>query len=323
MRILVVKLSSLGDLFHALPAVHAIKTHFDADIDWVTQREYASLVECFTDVDRVITTERRAFLRNMGKLKRELRSLDYDIVVDLQGLLKSAIVTGMVKGARKVGPPFHREGSRIFYGEIGGAQLPDGHAVDQAMAIAAYLGCATDSISFPVSFSKHDLEPGHQHVGLLPKTRWPSKTWPGGHYVDLAKDLLGGEDVMVHLMGGPEDTECCDHIANSVSNDRLVNHAGEASLPELGGLLGALDLLISGDSGPVHMAAVVGTPALVLFGPTNAGRTGPYGDAHRVIRAPAPCEPCYDRTCRRHGEPCLAGISAETVAAAARNMLET
>jgi ADP-heptose:LPS heptosyltransferase len=97
--------------------------------------------------------------------------------------------------------------------------------------------------------------------------------------------------------------------------------AGELTLPEMGGLLQEMDLLVANDSGPVHVAAAVGTPALVVFGPTDPRRTGPYGDKHRVLSASVPCRPCFSRTCRRPGIPCLAGVTPEAVAKAAGEML--
>ncbi|MDA0578668.1 MAG: glycosyltransferase family 9 protein, partial [Verrucomicrobia bacterium] len=113
----------------------------------------------------------------------------------------------------------------------------------------------------------------------------------------------------------------CAQIAAGLDPARVRNLAGVDSLLVLGGRLKSVDLLIANDSGPVHVAAAVGTPTLVLFGPTDPARTGPFGDGHCVLRAPPPCEACYDRTCHRHGAPCLSRLLPEQVAAAAREML--
>jgi heptosyltransferase-1 len=321
--VLVVKLSSLGDLFHALPTVHAIKTHLGASVEWVVQQEYLQLVKCFTDVDFIITTQRRSFIRNMSELKKDLHAHQYDLVIDLQGLMKSAIVVAMAKSPRKIGPAFHRECSQLFYHEIAGAKDMTRHAVEQNLDLARHLGCETPEVRFPVEFPEFALEANRRHVGLLPCTRWPSKTWPEEHYIKLAKSLLDDENTFVHVLGSLDDLAVCHRIHRVIDHPRVINQSAELTLPMLGGLLARLDLLISGDSGPVHIAAAVGTPTLVLFGPTEAGRTGPYGEGHRIIRAPAPCEPCFNRSCHRHGEPCMAGITPGEVADAARAMLES
>ena len=104
-RILIVKLSSLGDLFHALPAVHCLREQLDAEIHWVTQTEYAGLVGCFTDVSRIIVYNRRAPIRGFGALWRELRAEKYDLVVDLQGLLKSALIARLARAGRDAPAP--------------------------------------------------------------------------------------------------------------------------------------------------------------------------------------------------------------------------
>ena len=114
-RVLIVKLSALGDLMHALPVARALKAGLQAEIDWVTQDEYVDLVARFDDVDRVIGFPRHRFVRHHRRFLRELRSRSYDIVIDLQGLFKSGAVTRLARGARRIGPSYHRECSRLFY----------------------------------------------------------------------------------------------------------------------------------------------------------------------------------------------------------------
>jgi len=320
-RVLVVKLSSLGDIFHVLPAVHGLKQGLSATVDWAVQQEYAGLVRCFEDVDEVIPTSRRAFFRNLPALLRTLRPRHYDYVIDLQGLLKSSVVAGMARGRRTIGPSYHREGSRLFYGEVAGARDLQRHAVVQAMDVVRHLGLEDGETRFPVAFPAKTLGGGGRHVGLLPRSRWESKNWPPGHFAELGRRLIRENDITVYLLGGGDDASACEQIVAEISDSRAANLAGQLDLGELGGVLQALDLLVSNDSGPVHMAAAVSTPCLVLFGPTDPARTGPFGESHRVIQAPPPCQPCYDRNCRRHGDSCLGKISPDEVARAVLQML--
>ena len=131
MKILVVKLSSLGDLFHALPAVRALKHGLKADVDWVTHTAYADLVKCFSDVRHTIGFSRREWARQWRPFLRELRRERYDLIVDLQGLTKSALVGWFARGTRRIGPSHHRELSRFFYHEVVGHWDKNRHAVEE------------------------------------------------------------------------------------------------------------------------------------------------------------------------------------------------
>ena len=320
-RILIVKLSSLGDLFHALPTVHDLHVGLNASVDWVVQKEYIDVVGCFSDVERVIPFSRHAFLSNLPSFYKDLRLGEYDFVIDLQGLLKSGSVTALARGSRKIGPSFNRECSRLFYAEIAGERDLRRHAVDQNRDILRHLKQPISEPIFPVHFPKVANIVEGIHVAFLPQSRWPSKNWPPQFFVHLSERLLKDSNIMITLLGGPADVACCREIEQAVGSSRIINNAGTESLPELGGRLEAMDLLIASDSGPVHMAASVGTPTLVLFGPTDPLRTGPYGQGHRIIRAPAPCLPCYMRNCTRHGASCMNTIEVSAVADAAIDML--
>lgn len=322
MRILVVKLSSLGDLFHALPAVHALKTGLNAQIDWVVQAEYAGLARCFDDVAEVIPFDRRHFARGIVDLRKDLAGRAYDLVIDLQGLLKSAVVARLACAPRRIGPSYHREGSRLLYTEVAGRLDKLRHAVDENMDVVRYLGLPDGEKRFGVTFPPVAEAAGARpRIALLPVSRWPSKNWPARCFADTAARIHGALGTgSFHILGGGGDTAVCAELA-AVLPGEVFNHAGRASLVETGSRLTDMDLLIANDSGPVHMAAAVGTPTLVVFGPTDPARTGPYGSIHRVVQAALPCQPCFSRSCRCGGVPCLASVTPEEVAEVALQML--
>lgn len=315
-----VKLSSLGDLFHALPVVHNLKVGLGAEIDWVTQQEYVDLVRCFTDVDRVIPFYRRSFFTDLRPFLRELRTHKYDYVIDLQGLLKSAIVVMLARGMQKIGPSFHREGSHFFYSAIAGKRNKNRHAVEQNLDIIRHLGLDLVEQAFPVKFPRKNLSEKRPRVAILPASRWPTKTWPAQCFIDLAKRLHETRDVSLFLLGGPEDIHVCGEIECRFEG-RVVNMAGKATITDTGSILQEMDLLVANDSGPVHMAAAIGIPTLVIFGSTDPGRTGPYGNQHRVAKASLPCQPCFSRTCARRDNACLYAVTPEMVSDMARTML--
>lgn len=321
MRILVVKLSSLGDLFHALPAVTHIQQAWNAEVDWVTNTAYVDLVRAFGPVCRVIGFPRKNFAAGALRLWREVRREKYDFVFDMQGLMKSALVTGAARADRRIGPSFHREGSRFFYDAVTGPRNKERHAVEENLDLVEFLAMERGVLEFPVRWTLPPHLPPGAKIGLLPCSRWPTKNWPVEHFVALIKELAG--EANLYLFGAPEDADACAQI-DAGSGGAAKNLCGQTSLLELGGWLAGMDLVITVDSGPMHMAAATGTPVLALFGPTDPKRTGPYGSMHRVLqRDDLSCRPCLSRACLlpEADTRCMSGLAPDRVARVAREML--
>ncbi|MFH0908366.1 MAG: glycosyltransferase family 9 protein [bacterium] len=322
-RILVIKLSSLGDLFHALPAVHAIKQGTGASIDWVTQPEYVDLVQCFADIDRVIAFPRRALATGLPSFLSDLRRDAYDFVLDLQGLLKSAAVARLARTKRRIGPSFNREGSRLLYDEVAGPTNKDRHAVDEVLDVVRHLNLPAAEPVFPVRFPKKELDAQRPHVAFLPRSRWPTKNWPVAHFVAVGRALQKQKQATIYLFGTPADAVACSRIERQLEGF-AVNLCGQTSLMELGSHLQEMDLAVSVDSGPMHVAAAVGVPVLALFGPTDPKRTGPYGAKHRVLtHVKLACRPCFSEKCLLPGKEilCLTGLAPDRAIEAALAMM--
>lgn len=335
MRILIIKLSSLGDLFHALPAVHNLKIGLNADIDWVTNRSYVDLVGCFDDVDNVIGFPRRHFIKNFAKFKKELRLREYDLIIDLQGLLKSALTGRIARGKRRIGPSFHREGAHLFYSSVVGKCDRNRHAVIENLDIIKHLNLYELPPEFHVTFPKTKSEflfddvnetrnknesINRPKIAICPASRWVTKNWPVDRFAAVAKKLHESLNASITLLGGPDDAEACRVIENEL-NGECEDLAGKTSLTEMGWILSEMDLLIANDSGPSHMAAAVMTPTLVIFGPTNPDRTRPFGDIHSVLKTSYPCQPCHNRNCQNPDIPCITGVKIYQVVNKAEEML--
>ncbi len=321
MRCLIVKLSSLGDLFHALPAVARIHEATGAEIDWVTNAAYARLVERFAPVRRVIAFPRHTLRRDGRAFWREVRADLYDVVLDMQGLLKSALTARLARAESRIGPSFHREGSALFYDVIAGPRNKNRHAVDENLDMLGPLGIAPGPVCFPVRWDLPAPLPPRPAIALLPCSRWITKNWPVEHFVALAR-MLNGE-ANVYLFGAPEDHAVCAQIAGA-AGEGVTNLCGQTTILELGGWLSVMDLAITVDSGPMHIAAAAGTPVLALFGPTDPLRTGPYGAQNRVLMVEGlSCRPCYSRHCRlpKRDVRCLRALLPERVADAVRMMM--
>lgn len=324
MRILVVKLSSLGDILHVLPTVCALKAQTGASIDWVVHPEFAAIVRCFAAVDNVLTFPRRKFFGEFRRSLRELRKVEYDLVIDLHGLMKSAIVTFLSRAKRKVGPSYAREGSALLYPERAGRMHRDCHAAVQAFDTLDYLGYERPQRDLnPSDFNLSAIEVPHGAplIAFAPVSRWDSKNWPVSHFAALASLIAKARpNAKIVVVGGKADIIVGNQIVVAAPKS-VVNLCGKTSIAESMALLSECDLLIANDTGPVHMAAAVGTRCLVVFGPTRPDWTGPFGNGHRTIMKSLPCQPCLRHTCPKGTKECMTAISPEEVMAQAFEML--
>lgn len=321
MRILIVKLSSFGDILHVLPTVNVLRNHFETPVDWLTQTEYASLVGCFPDVNAIFTVDRHGGWRDLCKVLRTLRQRHYDLVVDLQGLQKSALVARLAGGKRCVGPSCQREGARFWYHAVAAPRNRCRHAVEQALDVLPLLGIAKPvERQFPLRLPDDPLIAPRPRVGLAPVSRWPSKNWPLSNFAMLADCLQQDHHVGISVFGGRADLPAAETIQAGCRLPVEI-HCGDLDWPQLGAALAGLDVLVSNDSGPVHLAAAVGTPCVVVYGPTDPTRTAPWGSLHRILKTGMPCRGCYRRRCRYPDDRCWRDIPPKRVLAQVIDLL--
>lgn len=315
-RILVIKLSSLGDIAHALPAVRALKDRTGAAIDWAVQPEYAGLLACCPDVDRTIAFPRRNVVRGMGPFLRELRRERYDAVVDLQGLLKSAVVARLARGCRRVGPAWAREGAhRLYDAQPARRPGPRGHAVEELMEVVALVAPGGTVVPEPRLRVPEDAGAGHSgpQVAFAPFSRWATKDWPLEKFGELGRRLVAEMGCQIRVVGGRDDAEKGEALARQIG-EGARNLCGSTDLPGLCALLKGMDLLVTVDSGPMHWADAMGVPLVAVFGATDPARTGPYRQlAHVVAKDGLPCRPCHARACARGDLACLKTLDVEIV----------
>ncbi len=324
-RILVIKLSSLGDIFHALPAVHNLQVALDAEVDWVTQPEYVDLVKCFPMVSKVISFPRREFWSQAGVLVRAVRVSRYDYIVDLQGLIKSAIVARVAHGGQRIGPSFQREGARFLYDAVAGVRNKNRHAVEENLDVVRYLGLPVMPVAFPVHFPALTLDYPTPRVALVPWSRRVNKNWPTSFYIEAARQIQTEFGASIFLFGSKAEREGCEEIRKALSSTSgagaVLNLAGQTSLVEMGSWLAQMNLVLVNDSGPLHMAVALDVPVVTMFGPTDPQRTGPYGEGHHVVRSEMDCLPCFGKDCRLSQVECMERITPAHVMAAVREVL--
>jgi lipopolysaccharide heptosyltransferase I len=332
-RILFIKPSSLGDIVHALPTLAALRRKFpEAHIAWLVKRQWAGLLERADGLDRVwpVGPGPGGWLAEVPRLRAE----HFDLAVDLQGLLRSALMARLAGCPVRVGFANGREGSPLFYTQRVPVPAGEMHAVDRYLLVADALGAGTrekPQFRFRISPSdreevaetlrRHGLKPGASWIAMNVSARWPTKRWPLASFAAVADRLHDEGAGRIVLIGGPDDPADARAV-QSLMKTAPVDVTGATDVGLLPALLQSASLLVTNDSGPMHVAAAVGTPVVALFGPTSAARTGPYGTGHRVLARQLPCSPCFSRECRNPVDrECLTSITAEQVVDAARNQM--
>ena len=329
-HILFIKPSSLGDIVHAMPTCAAIRRAYPkARLTWLVKRGWADLVERIDGVDRVWPVEStfKGWLSQVSLLRAER----FDLVVDLQGLFRSAAIGWLSGSPQLVGFANGREGSPWFYSRRVPVPSLEMHAVDRYLLVAKAVGAGdsgTPEFRFRIPQTDYDevdrllsgsgVTPGTSWVAMNVSARWPTKMWPAASFADVADRLQQDGSGPVVMIGGPDERADVARV-NGMMTTPAIDLAGATTVGLLPALLSRASLLITNDSGPMHIAAAVGTPVVALFGPTSAVRTGPYGVGHGVLTGKVPCSPCFSRTCHNTLPlECLRSVSSEQVLAAAR-----
>jgi len=328
-RILIVKPSSLGDIIHSLPVLWELRRLYPgAHIGWVVKEVWRDIIADNPLLDEVIVLKKGVggFLSAV----KNIRKAGYDTVIDLQGLFRSGLMTLLSGASEKTGFSNARELAHLFYNHT--VAVPPGtvHAVERYLEILKPI--QNDRPHFPLYTDIDDAEwvkdflrtnnlsHARPLIAVNPSARWEKKRWPITSYAALINQLIQELKAGIIILGSKEDIPLAEKISSLVSGKPLVA-AGKTSLKTLSALLERVDLLVTNDSGPMHIAAALGTPVVALFGPTNPGLTGPYGDGHIVIRKEMECSPCLRGPCI-HGRPiCMEAITEEEVMEAVKATL--
>jgi heptosyltransferase I len=332
-RILLIKPSSLGDIVHAMPVVAALKDRWpEAQLTWLVKRQWADLVEHIEGVDRIQPMD--ATLPGWLGQVTALRAERFDLMIDLQGLLRSAAI-GWASGVpTRVGFANGREGSPWFYTHRVPVPRVEMHAVDRYLLVAAALGAPSKGMPefrFKVTdedlsvvrelLQRRDLSLEKPWVAMNISARWLTKRWPPRAFAAVADQLTKeGLGPIVVIGSALERAEVGE--LKTLAQHPIIDLTGDIPLGCLPALLSKAALLITNDSGPMHIAAAAGTPVVALFGPTSPARTGPYGASHIVLTHEVPCRPCFKRVCHHFpAMECLEAIAPCEVTQAARRVL--
>ncbi len=326
-RILIVRLGAMGDILHALPAVaalHAAKP--DAEISWMVERRWRDLLPAWVLpvlVDTKLWRKQPLAMETRAALQRLRRHGHYDIAIDLQGAAKSAVLGRIASAKRLIGPAAPREGlARLLYGSM--VETRSAHVIGQAKEI---VGGAVDGAPRPAPTARTEWVPqtadaeswaqqfAQDRIAILnPAAGWAAKQWPADRYGELAKKIsMRGFRVLVNI--GPREEEIGAAVIRASGGKAETI---SCMIPQLIALTRHAALFVGGDTGPMHLAAMLGVPTVAIFGPTDPARNGPYYDLTTVVRSPlSPTSYSHVNT----SDPGLMAITVEEVMAAVEKVL--
>ncbi|MBC8285557.1 MAG: lipopolysaccharide heptosyltransferase I [Nitrospinae bacterium] len=333
-KILIIKLSALGDVVHTLPVPRTLRQEYpDAYIAWIIEERYRELLNSNPDIDEVISIRTKIWRKNwnretLGEILqtiKTLRSKKFDVVFDLHGLIKSGVIA-LLSGARvKVG--FHKKNckekiSSIFTNKKGPYMAGGIHVVDMYLTLVqTALGIQNELKQFPLPetqekkvedfFQNHPDLTAKPIIGINPGAGFESKLWELERFAQLADRITNEMDCSILLTWGPGEEQKAQQIAASMQQKSWV--APATSIQESIGLYKHLKLLVSCDSGPLHLCAALGVPTVSLFGPTDPVRNGAYGLNHDTVYKMLSCSFCWKRKCPLGTRECMKQVTVDEV----------
>jgi lipopolysaccharide heptosyltransferase I len=311
-RIALIKLSSLGDVVHALPVAATLRARLpNARVTWIVEQREAAVLHGHPALDEVVAIDTRRWRRArsvralidvghaVGQVRRRLRAAAFDVALDLQGLMKSGLIAAATRAPLRIGFAARRcrePLSAVFTNRRIDPPAQARHIVDQHLALLGPLHVTEPVHEFHLPgdpaaearadefLASHGLKPGRRLVVVNPGAGRADKRWPEERFRTLAGRLIEDAGAEVLVVWGPGEESAGRRIASGRDSRAVLGPATD--LPELIAFLRRASILVASDTGPLHLAAALGTPCVGLYGPTSAVRNGPYGTGHRCLQAP-------------------------------------
>ena len=337
-RILIVRLSAIGDVLHATTVVHNLRKLLpDAELTWLVSPPAAGMLKHNPDIDRLLVWDRRPIdragfkhpitaWRELQKAKKLLAPYTFDIALDIQGLFLTGVLTKMSGAPRRIGIHERHEGNPFFMTEMA-PDIESRHKIKRYMTALLPLGFDgkdfEPGIILPLGeeledfagkfWPAHGINPSKPILLVNTRTTWPDKNWEPAFFGEALKDLP--PDVQIVFSGAPGDAPYIAEARRALGDtaNTVISIAGETSLMELAALMRSATLLLTGDTGPLYIAEGVGLPTLSLWGPTHPDIYGPLTEGHTFILSPHPCTACCKTHCQHHTNACMRAIHPSTV----------
>lgn len=336
-RIALIKPSALGDIIHSLPVLTALRLRYPtAHIAWVVNRGYEPLLRGHPDLDATIPFDRGAARRGLvaglgqyARFLRDFRQQQFDLVIDLQGLLRSGLMTAASGAARRVGLSTAREGATHFYTDVVHvADFQAIHAVDRYWLIAEALGAGQGPKRFRLPPNEAALCWAAETLRDCPRpwlvlgvgSRWQTKRWPPEHFATLARRTQEEFGGTVIFIGSPDEAELSQATAQRLTGP-VRDLTGHTTLPQLTALLALADAMAANDTGPLHLAAALGRPLVSPYTCTKIVMNGPYGAEHGAVESGIWCQGSYLKRCARL--ECMSELTPERLWPLLQGILRT
>lgn len=345
MRILIIKTSALGDIIHALPVLDYLhKASPGISIDWVVEEGFKEVLDGNPLLNKLHVLSTRRWRKSpftvqtrgeIAALWRELRRNRYDIVFDIQGNFKSGLID-LASGAEQIigFPPdlLQERINSLFTTKKAPLSASDNHASLRCLSVVSTcfdLPYHDAEFGTAIAFSESDadeaagiiseLEPGPRilfHCG----TTWQTKFWTPELWSELGARICSAfpDSVILFTWGNESEKTTATSIASHITGQtRLIRRL---PLKTLAALFKRVDLVVGGDTGPVHLAAAVGTPTVSLYRSSDGSESGPRGDMHVIVQSPLPCTRCFKTSCPRDAE-CRSSITVDAMFAGVSRLL--
>ncbi len=322
-KVLIIKPSSLGDIFHAYYAVnYLVNVKPEAQIDWLINPAFADILRYFPKINRIIPFERRklgkinSFFTSFLDLYRAIRRDKYDLVIDFQGLFRSAFFAWIARSDGVFGFAHPKEKIATFFYKHR-IIIPDNciHAVDKNLnmikqifpvPVSAPIPCdvpGIDSIfnaQAELLLSNAGISIDDEICGIVIGARWPSKCFPESIFAGVIETLLDKQpQIKIVLLGTGDDSSVAARLSSQFVKfpGQVLSLVGKTGIGALVEIIRRCKIIISNDSGPIHIAALLNKTVFAFFGSTNPGKTGPYGSKHYIFELDLPCIHCLKRIC--------------------------
>ncbi len=338
-KILIIRRSALGDTIHTIPLAKALREKFpNAQIDWIVEDKAEQFITNNPLLDNVFVIHKKTGgIKEFLSIIQKLRSEHYDIAIDTQQLLKSALILGFCGAKRKIALSDGREFSAIFANEIIKTARPQFdihyHVVKRNLEIAKYLGADNEKIEFILPETSEDaklkaksllknINPTLKTIIISPETTWENKHWTVEGWKNIIKAFIGKVNIV--YTGTNNDNGLSEDILSGFSENDYINLKGQTNLSQLCEIFKNADLVISPDSGSAHIAWATGIPSVItVFFSTSAERTAPFGEKYYYVQADCDCSPCMKRKCKnKNKNKCICTINSQNIVKLAQKVLQ-
>ncbi len=314
MKVLIVKPSSFGDIIQANPVLTAIKSAWPScSIDWLVFKQWEETVKMFPLVDNIITWDRKGGIKEFLRVLKECNKQKYDLVIDLQGLLRTALLVRMMNAKQKIGVSGMKELSWLLVKEPYKRNKKENAVIRNLNSVSCLTGVQYtpkfDIICESVSLDElkdFNLSKDDFVVAFVPFSRGKTKTWDSKNYVELARMIKEkNKNIKILVLGSVKDYE-------KIKSENVIDICGKTGIKELACVLKMCKFVIGADTGAMHLANALGIRNVFIFGGSDINETSPYGDNAKIISAYLPCSPCRGK-CKFDTEKCLQKITPKDV----------